>query len=461
MQKVFEDVLRLDKRCYEEFALSEDILMEHASMTLANAIKKRLDSKSKLFILCGPGNNGGDGIACARILHKEYDVSVYLPFGAKSKMAKLQLQRYELIGGRVVEDLQLSEGYIDALFGSGLSKKLDEKTLKIIKWINEKEGLKISCDIPSGIGVDFISDEVFEADLTISMGALKIALFEDFAKDFVGEIEVADLGISREIYQTNSDIFMLETEDLKLPCRKKKNSHKGTYGHTCVVLGEKSGAAILAGTAAINFGSGLVTVMTNSTNNIPPYLMSSVDIPENCTSFVVGMGLGNRGFDIESLGRKSFPLVLDADIFYNTNISKLLRVKDNIILTPHPKEFAALLEILDIAKVDTNEIQLNRFRYVRLFMEKFPKITLILKGANTIISDSGEIYINTFGTNLLSKGGSGDVLGGLLGALLAQGYSTKEAAISAVLAHSKAANSAKINSYALNPLDICKEIKCL
>ncbi len=220
MQKVFDEVITLDKRCYEEFALSEDLLMEHASMCLADTVRKRLKPKSRVLFLCGPGNNGGDGIACARILHKEYDVAILIPYGAKSKMARLQLKRYELIGGVVIDEIDVADGYVDALFGSGLRKKLDEKSCKTIKWINAQTGVKISCDIPSGVGVDFVSDEVFKADISISMGALKLPLFEDMTKDYVGDIEVADLGVSREIYENCSDTFLLESKDLKLPFRE-------------------------------------------------------------------------------------------------------------------------------------------------------------------------------------------------------------------------------------------------
>ncbi len=461
MKKVYEEVVTLDKRCYEEFFLSEDILMEHAAECLAQTVRNHANPKSKLFFLCGPGNNGGDGIACARILHKEYDVIIYLPYGVKSKMARLQKKRYELVGGIVVEDVDDADIYIDALFGSGLTKKLDKKACEIISCINKKDASKISCDIPSGLGVNFISDEVFEADVSVSMGALKSPLFEDFAKDFVGKIEVANLGVSREVYETSSDLYLLEKGDMSLPFRKKSNTNKSIFGHTCIVQGSKEGAAVLAATAALNFGSGLVTVINDKKTNIPSYLMSSDKIAKNCTSVVVGMGLGESDFDLDLLLNDSFSLVVDADLFYNSYLTTLLKEKENIILTPHPKEFASLLKICKIAEVSVGEIQSERFKFVKLFAKKFPKATLVLKGANSLITYENKIYISTFGTSILSKGGSGDVLGGMIGALLAQGYKTKDAAITAVLAHALAANSVTCNDYALNPVDICEAIKCL
>ena len=462
MQNVYDEVVTLDKRCYEEFFLSEDILMEHAAESLAQTVRFRIENpKSKLFFLCGPGNNGGDGIASARILHKEYDVSIYLPYGVKSKMARLQKKRYELIGGIIITDMDDADIYVDALFGSGLRKKLDEKACEIISFINKKNRIKISCDIPSGLGANFISDEVFKADVSVSMGALKLPLLEDFAKDYIGEIEVANLGVSREIYENSSDIYLLDKEDINLPFRKKLNTNKGIFGHTCIVQGSKEGAAILAATAASNFGSGLVTVINDKKTNIPPYLMSSNKIAKNCTSLVVGMGLGESNFDLDLLLQNDFSLVIDADLFYNPYIVKLLKEKENIVLTPHPKEFASLLKICKIAEIGVDEIQLNRFKFIKLFAEKFPKVTLVLKGANSLITQNNKIYINSFGTSALSKGGSGDVLSGMIGSLLAQGYSTKDAAITAVLAHSFAAKNATCNDYALSPMDICEAIKCL
>ncbi len=461
MQKIFEEVLSLDQKCYEKFALSEDLLMEHAAEYLAQTIRKRVKKGGTIVFLCGPGNNGGDGIACARILHKEYSVSIVLPYGAKSKMARLQLKRYELVGGQIYNLVEEAEAYIDALFGSGLSKKLDEKSCELIKYINAQEAIKISCDIPSGIGNNFISDEVFRADMTVSMGALKLPMFEDFAKDFVGDVEVANLGVSRDIYEADSDIYLLGKEDMNLPLRDKKNTNKGSFGHTCVVAGDKSGAAILAGTSALNFGSGLVTLMSRDSLFIPPYLMHSNSIPKNTTSIVIGMGLGDVGVDFELLTTNNCPLVVDADIFYDTNLPELLRGRTDVVLTPHPKEFASLLRICNLGDIEVKDIQSNRFKYVRIFMNHFPDITLVLKGANTIVASKKQMYISIEGTNILSKGGSGDVLSGMIGSLLAQGYSGKDAAITAVLAHSIAANSVQYNNYALNPIDICKEIKCL
>ncbi len=460
MKKVFKEVGSLDKRCYEKFFLNEDILMEHAADSLGYLIKNLLEKEKKVFILCGPGNNGADGIACGRILSGEYDVSIMLPFGAKSKMAKLQLQRYEAVGGAIVEEVVEADLYVDALFGSGLRRELDEFSCGIINRLNEKNAIKISCDIPSGIGDDFISRTVFKADYTISMGAYKLPLFGDSSKDFVGEISVADLGVSKDIYEKESDIYLLEESDLSLPKRDKKNTNKGTFGHTSVIAGEKGGATELCARAAFVFGSGLVSIVSEHDMLLPPYLMKSKEIPKNTTSLAVGMGLGTRDID-KMILKFDKPMVLDADIFYKPVIKELLATKENLVLTPHPKEFSSLLKLCDISDVDVGEIQKNRFKWVELFVKKYPKTTLVLKGANTLIASEKKFYINILGNSSLSKGGSGDVLGGMIGALLSQGYSAKDSAINAVIAHSLSAKNFKGNGYSLGPLDICEGLKWL
>jgi len=200
MKKIFDEVASLDQKCYQEYNLSEDILMEHAASALCDVVKKRARAGSRVLILCGPGNNGGDGLAAARMLHVDYEISVLMPYGAKSKMARLQEKRFLAVGGEVAHDILDADIYVDALFGSGLSKELDARACEIFKKINAKDGIKISCDIPSGLGDTIKSAEVFQADVSVSMGAYKLAFFEDFAKDFVGEIIVADLGVSRILY---------------------------------------------------------------------------------------------------------------------------------------------------------------------------------------------------------------------------------------------------------------------
>ncbi len=463
MKRVFKEVSSLDKKCYEQYFLSEDLLMEHAASALKNAIPQEA---RHIHIVCGPGNNGADGLACARMIEGgRQKVSVYLPYGAKSKMAKLQLKRAKSVGVKICERLVEADVYIDAIFGSGLTRALDETALKIIKSLNEKNAYKIACDIPTGIDANgHILQDAFIADTTVTMGALKSSLFADKAKDYVKNIKCADLGVDSKLYEDETDIFLLEKSDLNLPFRTNQNCHKGNFGHLNVVVGKKPGAGIIAAKAAYAFGAGLVTVVENEPYSMPYELMSSTTLTDNVTAICIGMGLGNQ-FDNDYLRRfllhHDLPVLIDADLFYLDILKEVLLHKSRLVLTPHPKEFSSLLKIMDIADARVSQIQSDRFGFTKLFSQKFPDIVLVLKGANTLIAHKEKIYIQPFGSNVLSKGGSGDVLGGFIASLLAQGYSPIDAAINASMAHALSAASFEKNNYSLSPFDIIEGVKSL
>jgi len=466
MKKLFTEVGSLDKRCYDEFNLTEDLLMEHAAISLEQFVRKKFKKNSHILIVCGPGNNGADGITLARLLYNDFKIELFLPYGAKSQMAKLQLDRLEKIHS-IYNNKNFSitstlnhKSYnliIDCLFGSGLNKDLKPDTIELINQLNKIKSFKLACDIPTGINLDGIPSPIaFRADVTITMGADKLANYSDLAKDYVGKIKVANLGVSRQIYENKSDYFLLEKKDLILPIRVNKNSNKGSYGHLNIIVGEKKGAAILAGLAAFNFGVGLVSLISKDKFNPPPILMQNEVLTKNVTAIAIGMGLGNS-FDKNFLLNET-PKVIDADLFYDNFILELLK-QDKIILTPHPKEFSSLLNLTGIAKVDVNEVQKNRFKLAKLFSKSYPKAVLVLKGANIIIAHNEKLYINKFGKNNLSKGGSGDVLAGLISSLLAQNYTPLEAAISGSLAFSLVSKKYKKNNYSLTPYDLIEGIK--
>ncbi|MRI82936.1 MAG: bifunctional ADP-dependent NAD(P)H-hydrate dehydratase/NAD(P)H-hydrate epimerase [Nitratiruptor sp.] len=460
MRNLYEDVGPLDRRCYETFKLSEDLLMEHAATGLAQEVRKH--GARRVLIVAGPGNNGGDGIAAARQLLGECQILLYLPFGAKSPMAQLQLERYQAAGGELVSQMEGADLIVDALFGSGLTRPLNEESLQLIQRLNQMEGFKIACDIPSGIdrrGVPL--PQAFRADVTITMGAPKLALFNDLAKDFVGQIQVVDLGVSSKLYEVPSQYKLLEAQDLHPPYRVRQNVNKGDFGHLVLIAGEKEGAAIMAALAALRFGTGLVTVVRNEPLTIPYELMYSSSLPPKCSALAVGMGLGLEYSDaeFEALVLQCHqPMVIDADLFYSPKILQLLE-RPKIVLTPHPKEFAALLQRTGLGTPTTSQIQEERFSWALRFAQAYPHAVLLLKGANPIIAHGSQLYVNPLGTNALAKGGSGDVLTGLIGALLAQGYEPLEAAIQGSLAHALAARKVPIANYALTPSDLIEALK--
>ncbi len=460
MQKLFDEVGSLDKRCYDEFGLSEDILMEHAAEGMARYVRENFAKGSKVIIACGSGNNGADGIACARLLHIEYDVYIYYVKSPKSKMALLQQNRAKNIGVKECIGLDGCDVLIDAVVGTGFSGEFNDELQMLMKTLNASEAFKIACDVPSGLRANGeCADGSFIADTTLTMGALKKSMFLDEAKEHVGDIKVVDLGVSRDIYEKQSSWNILDMDDMRLPLRKEKNTHKGSFGHLAVACGSKSGASILSSLSALRFGAGLVTLVGYEEEQIPYEIMYSHELPKNTTALALGMGLGDEFSDVE-LERfldNVHPLVADADIFYMPLLKDILKRKE-VVITPHPKEFCALLKITALADIDVSLLQKRRFEYTEIFCRAFPNVTLVLKGANVIIAKGDEFFINPHGIQALAKGGSGDVLSGLIGALLAQGYEALEAAKSASLTHAKLALNCSGADFSLTPNDLINGI---
>lgn len=497
MKKIFFSTAELDARASAKFGLSEQILMENAAGRIEGEIRKRLKKGSRILALCGGGNNGADAIAALRKLSGDFSCTALCVLENRSAAGKFQTDAARAAGVKFIDIASAkddcghaegasskdacvheSAGYggecgklsvlrdeitnadciIDGIFGSGLNKPINSEICEILSLANSAKSLKIAVDIPSGIDKSGrILGGAFCADLTIAMGALKLALFLDGAKDQVGRIKVANLGISRSNFEGRSEYFLLQKSDLKLPLRRKQNTNKGDFGHTYVVSGQMSGAAHMAALAAHAIGSGLVSVVSEGPLNLSPILMQKSSF-DAARVVVCGCGLGERKIDLAALRDKS--CVIDADLCYESEILSLINANSNLIITPHPKEFCSLLRIAGIADLSVSELQERRFELARAWSEKFSGV-LVLKGANTLIAQAGIIYVCDKGSAALAKGGSGDVLAGLIGGLLAQSYSPLQASICGVLAHALAARAFAKNSYALNPLDLIEEVKWL
>ncbi|MDR2100183.1 MAG: NAD(P)H-hydrate dehydratase [Campylobacteraceae bacterium] len=454
MQKIFHKTNMLDKRAQEKFFLSEEILMENAARGMADFIKSHAKKDADILFVCGSGNNGADGFAAARMLFGAFKVSVLCVYEPKSPLAKLQFSRLKSLGAKVVKSLPKSADiYVDCILGSGQKGSIDADLTKLLANLNTKSGIKIACDIPTAIYLQ----TSFRADFTLCMGALKAVLFEDFAKDFTGEIICCDLGLDRSRFEDKTDMFLLEKSDLVLPIRERKNANKGDFGHLTVVSGEKAGASVLAGLTALSFGAGLVSLLVKEKLfEFNPSLMQAFSMPPKATAIIAGMGLGAQ--KIEFSWFENIPFLIDADLCYDKKITKLNTSK--CVVTPHPKEFVSLLEIFGFGTQSVDAIQQNRFFWAREFSRKF-KGVLVLKGANTIIAQDGILYVCPFGSQALAKGGSGDVLAGVIGALLAQGHTPLDAAANGVLAHALAALKFQNNNYALTPEGLIEELKWL
>ncbi|WP_033765404.1 bifunctional ADP-dependent NAD(P)H-hydrate dehydratase/NAD(P)H-hydrate epimerase [Helicobacter pylori] len=464
MLSVYEKGNALDKRALEEWLLSEDILMENAAMALERAVLQNASLGAKVIILCGSGDNGGDGYALARRLVGRFRVLVFEMKLAKSPMCQLQKERAKKVGVVIKtwednhKDLEC-DVLIDCVVGSTFKGELEP--FLDFESLSQKARFKIACDIPSGIdSKGRVDKRAFKADTTISMGAIKSCLLSDKAKDYIGELKVGHLGVFNQIYEIPTDTFLLEKSDLKLPLRDKKNAHKGDYGHAHVLLGKHSGAGLLSALSALSFGSGVVSIQALeceiTSNNKPLELVFCENFPKKLSAFALGMGLEGLPKDFKKwLGLA--PCVLDAGVFYHKEVLQAL--EKEVVLTPHPKEFLSLLKSVGI-NISMLELLDNKLEIARDFSQKYPKVVLLLKGSNTLIAHQGRVFINNLGSVALAKAGSGDVLAGLIVSLLAQKYTPLDAAINASLAHALAGLEFK-NHYALTPLDLIEKIKRL
>ncbi|MGI5065320.1 NAD(P)H-hydrate dehydratase [Treponema putidum] len=490
MQNVFYSLRELDKRAEEDFNLKNGILMENAARGSAEKIKnlfpvKKGEAKKTLQIVCGSGDNGGDGLALARILADDFNLHIVILKEPKSELCKLQYERLKALNIKTAKNiLPESDILFDSFLGTGLKGLLKAEDKKTIEKINKVKAFKIACDIPSGLNLDGeASPNAVICDMTFSMGALKQAFYSDEAKDITGKIEVIDLGLPRSSYEQNEkpNIFLLEKEDMLLPSRKKQNTNKGSFGHAGIIMGEKKGAALLAASAALEFGAGLVTLIGENgerPKNLKADFMYDGKFKvgfkagfeagkfelSKFTSLALGQGLGRKNDELFSILKikevQSMPIVIDADAFYYTELKTILPKLSSAVLTPHPKEFSSLLNISGLGNLSIEEIQKKRFITALSFSKKFPRLVLVLKGANTLIAHNGKIFINSLGSPALSKAGSGDVLTGLICSLLAQGYKPLDAAITGNLAHSLASQNSKA-SYSLTASKLIKNLEKL
>ncbi|WQT03215.1 NAD(P)H-hydrate dehydratase [Helicobacter pylori] len=464
MLSVYEKVNALDKRAIEELFLSEDVLMENAAMALERAVLQNASLGAKVIILCGSGDNGGDGYALARRLAGRFRVLVFEMKRAKSPMCQLQKERAKKVGV-VIKTWEEKNEYlecdvlVDCVVGSAFKGELEP--FLNFESLSQKARFKIACDIPSGIdSKGRVDKRAFKADTTISMGAIKSCLLSDRVKDYVGELKVGHLGVFNPIYEIPTDTFLLEKSDLKLPLRDRKNAHKGDYGHAHVLLGKHSGAGLLSAISALSFGSGVVSVQALeceiTSSNKPLELVFCEKFPNPLSAFALGMGLENLPKDFNKWLELA-PCVLDAGVFYHKEVLQAL--EKEVVLTPHPKEFLSLLKLVGI-HISMLELLDNKLEIARDFSQKYPKVVLLLKGANTLIAHQGRVFINILGSVALAKAGSGDVLAGLILSLLSQNYTPLDATINASLAHAIASLEFK-NNYALTPLDLIEKIKRL
>ena len=437
--------------------LGADTLMKRAGAAAAELIMKRLEDagveQRRVTLLVGPGNNGGDALACAcELREKGAVVNVVLPGGRRptSALALAQLERWTQAGGTTYDDPYMTEKadcVVDDLFGTGLAKPITGDYLDAVLWFNERQALKVSLDIPSGLnpvtGHWTGSYPGCSADVTITFLCVKSGLYMCEGADAAGEIVLNELDVSVPL----SPLSVIGTDEFPRVLRPRvKNSHKGDYGSVAVIGGTDGmiGASILAARSALISGAGRVTLECRAehaphVDMVYPEIMFATK-PVNLEDFdaiVLGCGLGTsaeaKARVIEALNCQK-PLILDADAL--NIIAADIKLQDMVlarraptVLTPHPGEAARLL------RRDTAGVTADRVAACRELAVQTGAI-VVLKGAGTVISmRSSRTWINPTGSPMLATGGSGDVLAGMIGAMFAQGYDMVESVLAAVYFH--------------------------
>ncbi len=454
----------LDRATIDDIGLPALTLMETAGRAVAHVAQEMLgDDHGHVAVVCGPGNNGGDGFVAARVLRDAgIDATVYLPVGRSSLRgdAATHLAILERAGGRVRmcdtpallgavrDEIAGATLVIDALFGVGLARPIEGHLAEVVAAINGA-GHCLAVDVPSGLDTDTgrVLGTCVHATGTVTMGALKIALASAPGFAHCGAIDVVDIGIPSGVLATQVvRAGVVEMADVTswLP-RAGVMDHKGTRGHVLIIGGMPGmrGAGRLCANAALRGGAGLVTFATAGEVAADDSVMTKVlptqlgDLTANKGAIVIGPGLGQSepaaGWVDEVLA-SGVPAVLDADALNLLAgiVEAVKQAAGPVVLTPHPGEAARLLGIT------TSEVEADRLAAARALATRSHAV-VVLKGARTIVCDGtlddDFCSINPTGGPELATGGSGDVLAGLIGALLAQGVSAVDAARAGVFLH--------------------------
>ena len=477
MIKIFPtyEVKQLDAYTIENEPIASIDLMERASQALTKAISERWTNETPIVVFAGPGNNGGDALVVARLLaEKGYQVKAYL-FNTKghlsadceeNKLRLLDMQAvdfHEVTSQFVPPVLTTNHVVIDGLFGSGLNKPLEGGFASVVKYINASPATIVAIDVPSGLmGEENLytpQTAIIKANLTLTLQQPKLAFLFAENHPYVGEWEVLDIGLSKQaIEETPTSWKMITEDDVKQLLKPRaKHSHKGTYGKGLLIAGSHgmAGASILAAKGALRSGIGLLTIHLPFLNNAivqtaVPEAMTEIDVHDTCFSaevdtddyqvVAIGPGLGQSRITekalLDQLVITTTPMVIDADALnlLSANKNYLNKLPKGSILTPHPKELERL-----VGKCNTSYERLQR----ACELSAKANVHIVLKGAYTaIIQPSGEVCFNTTGNPGMATGGSGDVLTGILLALLAQGYDADSAAKIGVYIHGLAGDEA-------------------
>ena len=480
-----EQMRRADLYTIEEIGVPSMVLMERAALDVVRCMEEEQLDFRKVLVICGSGNNGGDGYAIARLLHlKGHDVTIFFA-GNSQKRSEENAQQAKIAAHYeipVITNLGTEEYsvIIDALFGTGLKREVTGHYREVLCSVNQMAGKKVAVDLPSGIhdttgarmGIAFC------ADLTVAIAFPKRGLFLQEGNVCAGKILTGDIGISSETFSEGTVTFGYEKQDLFLGFpKRKKNSHKGSYGKVLMIAGSKgmSGAAYLSAKAAYAVGAGLVQIYTHEENRVilqqllPEAIITTYDTfdSEQLEKLIqwadlIGIGCGLGKSDTAervmqyTLKRALVPCVVDADgiNILSKHMEWIEETNALIVLTPHMKEMSRMLQC------SVKELIEQRMEKLHAFVERY-KVVCVLKDARTLVAKEHQnTYLNLSGNAAMAKAGSGDVLAGVIVGILAQQCEPYTSACLGVFLHGLAGDMArdKKGAYSVLASDLVAEI---
>lgn len=499
------EMKKYDETAIKEYGIESLVLMERAALETANAVIEKYGKEIYVGVIAGCGNNGGDGIAIARIL-QEHGIRVEINMVGESKKltdeTKIQLEIAKKLNIPIYYGVEhtLYDVIIDAIFGIGITRTVEGKYRKAIEEINASKAHVVAVDIPSGVNTDDgrIMGCAVKADMTVTFAYRKIGIMLYPGASCAGEVRCVPIGIPRALTdkkRTGVVTFTDKEADLKLPDRSQ-SGNKGTFGKVLLAAGSRSmgGACQLSALSAYRIGAGMVRVFTAEENResllrkLPEAIVDTykdLDDEEllsererqallnglewaDVIAIGSGLSLSNRASDILKtvMEHCDKPMVMDADALNllaknDALLGKLQfgRRKNDagIVLTPHLGEFARLM------RAPVSEIKKDLLGTCKAFTKKYD-VSLVCKDARTVITKRGKLtYLNSSGNNGMATAGSGDVLTGIIAGLLAQGMSGFEAAVIGAYAHGLAGDYARehASSYYIMAQDIIQSLKYL
>ena len=446
-------------------------LMEHAAQACVQVLEDEKVDLSHVCVVCGSGNNGGDGFAIARILqNNRYSVEIFCVGNPEhyTEETQEQMHRLQECGGKITYGMPQEDSYsviIDAVFGVGLSRKVEGRYRQVIEQMNRMRGTKFAVDIPSGLSATTgcILGCAFKADYTVTFQLKKIGLELSQGRTMAGRVIVPDIGISTDSICEDQEIVRTAGKDIyrKMLPDRPEDSNKGTYGRLLVIAGSKgmAGAAYLNAHAAYMTGAGLVRIYTSSDNReilqtlLPEAIITTYEEYNKeellslltwADSVCIGSGLGMSRLSEKILKTVieyvKVPCLIDADglnlLAENKNYLNQMAER-RFVITPHMKEMSRL------TGTPVEELKADRIQILKDFISRY-RITCVLKDSRTLIaSEEKGIRMNLTGTSAMAKAGSGDVLAGVISGWMVQGKEAEDAAELGTYIHGLSGDLAK------------------